>query len=86
MAQNIYDDPQFYAAYGQLRRSVEGLDGAPEWPSLRALLPDLARVAEAFAEAASGTLPIHCHAGAITLLDTRQGQRWQIRTSFPLGE
>ena len=46
----------------------------------------LARVAEAFAEAASGALPIHCRAGAITLLDARQGQRWQTRTSFPLGE
>lgn len=41
MAQNIYDDPQFFEGYSQLRRSVEGLDGAPEWPALRALLPDL---------------------------------------------
>jgi SAM-dependent methyltransferase len=39
--QNIYDDPKFYEGYSQLRRSVEGLDGAPEWPALRALLPDL---------------------------------------------
>lgn len=39
--QNIYDDPQFYEGYSRLPRSVEGLDGAPEWPSLRALLPDL---------------------------------------------
>lgn len=41
MTQNIYDDPQFYKGYSQLRRSVEGLDGAPEWPALRAMLPDL---------------------------------------------
>jgi SAM-dependent methyltransferase len=41
MAQNIYDDPAFFAGYGLLRRSVEGLAGAPEWPALRALLPDL---------------------------------------------
>jgi SAM-dependent methyltransferase len=41
MTQNIYDDPQFYEGYSQLRRSVEGLEGAPEWPALRALLPDL---------------------------------------------
>src|SRR5689334_24832848 len=40
MTQNIYDDPGFFAAYSQLGRSVEGLDGAPEWPALRALLPD----------------------------------------------
>ncbi len=41
MAQNIYDDAGFLAGYGRLRRSTEGLDGAPEWPALRALLPDL---------------------------------------------
>ena len=39
MAQNIYDDPEFFAGYRQLRRSVEGLAGAPEWPTLQALLP-----------------------------------------------
>lgn len=42
MTQNIYDNPDFFAAYAQLPRSVGGLDAAPEWPSLRALLPDLA--------------------------------------------
>jgi SAM-dependent methyltransferase len=41
VAQNIYDDKSFFEAYSQLKRSVEGLDGAPEWPSIRALLPDL---------------------------------------------
>jgi SAM-dependent methyltransferase len=41
MTQNIYDNEEFYAGYSRLRRSVEGLDGAPEWPALRALLPDL---------------------------------------------
>ena len=41
MTQNIYDDPQFFEGYGRLPRSVAGLDGAPEWPALRALLPDL---------------------------------------------
>jgi SAM-dependent methyltransferase len=41
MTQNIYDDPVFFARYGQLDRSVEGLAGAEEWPALRALLPDL---------------------------------------------
>ena len=42
MTQNIYDDETFFAGYSCLRRSVEGLDGAPEWPALRALLPPLA--------------------------------------------
>lgn len=41
MAQNIYDDDEFYGAYSGLRRSVEGLDGAPEWPTLRSMLPDM---------------------------------------------
>jgi SAM-dependent methyltransferase len=41
MAQNIYDNAGFFAGYSQLRRSREGLDGMPEWPSLKAMLPDL---------------------------------------------
>ncbi|MGD9892017.1 MAG: class I SAM-dependent methyltransferase [Dehalococcoidia bacterium] len=41
MAQNIYDNEEFFEGYSRLGRSIEGLDGAPEWPSLRALLPDL---------------------------------------------
>lgn len=41
MTQNIYDDETFFAGYSQLHRSIEGLDGAPEWPALRALLPEL---------------------------------------------
>jgi len=39
MTQNIYDDPSFFQAYGRLPRSIQGLDGAPEWPALRAMLP-----------------------------------------------
>ena len=41
MAQNIYDNPDFLAGYSQLARSVHGLDGAPEWPAIHALLPSL---------------------------------------------
>lgn len=41
MTQNIYDDETFFAGYSRLPRSVRGLDGAPEWPVLRAMLPDL---------------------------------------------
>jgi SAM-dependent methyltransferase len=40
MAQNIYDDPDFFAGYIKLPRQVLGLKGAPEWPAIRALLPD----------------------------------------------
>ncbi len=41
MTQNVYDDGEFFEGYSRLPRSVEGLDGAPEWPALRAMLPDL---------------------------------------------
>jgi SAM-dependent methyltransferase len=41
LTQNIYDDPGFFEGYSRLGRSVEGLDGAAEWPALRALLPDV---------------------------------------------
>src|SRR5262245_12208355 len=41
MPQNIYDDQNFFSEYANLRRSREGLAGAQEWPSMRALLPDL---------------------------------------------
>jgi SAM-dependent methyltransferase len=41
MTQNIYDNAEFFAGYSNLRRSREGLDGMPEWPTLKAMLPDL---------------------------------------------
>jgi ubiquinone/menaquinone biosynthesis C-methylase UbiE len=41
MTQNIYDNEEFFAGYSRLRRSIEGLGGAPEWPALQALLPEL---------------------------------------------
>lgn len=41
MAQNIYDDPAFFKGYAGLPRQTRGLAGAPEWPAVRALLPDL---------------------------------------------
>ena len=41
MTQNIYDTPAFFAGYSALARSRQGLDAAPEWPTLRAMLPEL---------------------------------------------
>jgi SAM-dependent methyltransferase len=41
MTQNIYDDETFFAGYSRLPRSITGLDGMPEWPSMQAMLPDL---------------------------------------------
>ena len=42
MAQNIYDDDGFFSGYSGLARSVKGLEGAGEWPSIRAMLPAIA--------------------------------------------
>lgn len=41
MTQNIYDHPDFFRAYSQLRRSIEGLDAASEWPTIQTMLPNL---------------------------------------------
>ena len=41
VTQNIYDNEAFFEGYNRLPRSVHGLDGAPEWPAVRALLPDM---------------------------------------------
>jgi SAM-dependent methyltransferase len=40
-AQNIYDDPAFFAGYAQLPRSRSGLDVVFEWPAFQRLLPPL---------------------------------------------
>ncbi|KAG0651232.1 SIS-domain containing [Hyphodiscus hymeniophilus] len=40
-AQNIYDDKRFFEGYIQLPRQVQGLDGSPEWPEFRAMIPDI---------------------------------------------
>jgi SAM-dependent methyltransferase len=41
VTQHVYDREDFFEGYRRLPRSVEGLDAAPEWPALRALLPAL---------------------------------------------
>lgn len=41
MTQNIYDNQVFFSGYAKLSRSVDGLDGAPEWPAIRQILPPL---------------------------------------------
>lgn len=42
MAQNIYDNDDFFTGYATLARSQKGLDGAAEWPTIQALLPPMA--------------------------------------------
>lgn len=41
MKQNVYDDPEFFAGYQQLRVSKSGINEAIEQPSLRTVLPPL---------------------------------------------
>lgn len=35
----LYDQPEFFQNYSLLKRSLEGLEGAPEWPLLKSMLP-----------------------------------------------
>lgn len=37
---NQYDDQSFFDSYSQMLRSLKGLDGAGEWPTLEKMLPD----------------------------------------------
>lgn len=41
MAENKYNQPEFFSAYAKLPRSLHGLDGAPEWPTLRRMVGDV---------------------------------------------
>lgn len=41
MKQNKYDDPNFFSAYKQMPRSINGLEGAGEWHVLKGLMPEL---------------------------------------------
>ncbi|KAK9318824.1 S-adenosyl-L-methionine-dependent methyltransferase [Lipomyces orientalis] len=41
MAQNIYDNQEFFNEYSKLARSKKGLQGAPEWPYLRVMVQDI---------------------------------------------
>lgn len=41
MSQNIYDNQAFFDGYARLPRSQFGLEAAPEWPAIQAMLPVL---------------------------------------------
>jgi SAM-dependent methyltransferase len=41
MKQNKYDQPEFFAEYSRMPRSIHGLAAGLEWTTFRALLPDL---------------------------------------------
>ena len=57
LAQNIYDRPEFFDGYSRLDRSVRGLDGAPEWPAIVRLLPELHGSGSSILAAASAGSP-----------------------------
>jgi SAM-dependent methyltransferase len=40
-SQNVYDNATFFENYSTLPRSVQGLNGAPEWSRLQTFLPEL---------------------------------------------
>ncbi|MEG0383773.1 MAG: class I SAM-dependent methyltransferase [Solibacillus sp.] len=40
MKQNKYDNPNFFAAYAQMPRSIKGLEGAGEWHMFKELIPN----------------------------------------------
>ena len=40
MKENKYDNPGFFEAYGNMERSLKGLQGAGEWHAFKKLLPD----------------------------------------------
>lgn len=40
MKENKYDNNTFFEKYGQMERSVNGLDGAGEWETLKTMLPN----------------------------------------------
>lgn len=64
MTQNVYDNEEFFAGYSRLRRSVDGLDGAPEWSAMRSLLPDFR---------GSGVLDLGCGFGWFCRWARQQG-------------
>lgn len=41
MKENRYDDEVFFAKYAQMPRSKDGLRSAGEWPTLKAMMPEL---------------------------------------------
>lgn len=41
VSQNIYDNQAFFDGYARLPRSQFGLEAAPEWPAIQAMLPVL---------------------------------------------
>lgn len=41
MKENKYDNEKFFAQYGTMSRSVEGLKGAGEWHALRSVMPSM---------------------------------------------
>lgn len=42
---NIYDNSDFFSKYSQMSRSLDGLEGAGEWETLKKVLPDFTKKA-----------------------------------------
>lgn len=66
MPQNIYDDEVFFSAFKTLRLGETGLNGALEWPAMKAQLPDLNELS---------ILDLGCGFGNFARLARTQGAR-----------
>ncbi|KAJ5960715.1 uncharacterized protein N7479_007865 [Penicillium vulpinum] len=69
-SQNIYDNPDFFVAYGDLPRSQHGLPAAPEWPILEEMIRNLK---------SSPTRPSEDPLQGSQILDLGCGYGWFIR-------
>jgi SAM-dependent methyltransferase len=65
--QNIYDDPDFFAGYAELRRTESGWNAAVEQPALQSLLPPSLQGIE--------VLDLGCGFGDLARFARRQGAR-----------
>lgn len=68
-SQNVYDNPEFFTAYGTLPRSQHGLSAAPEWPTLKQMITDTK------CSAKSTVSPLEGH----RILDLGCGYGWFVR-------
>lgn len=74
--QNVYDDPEFLAAYSQLERAREAFGAAFEHPAFLSLLPDLAGLRVLDLGCGAGQFALHlANAGASEVIGLDVSER-----------